>query len=138
MSRAEASSSTSSETALDWGHAIRATLLAWALPGGGHFYLRKKRLAVAFGAIVLASLLIGVSLDGNLYRIVSDRPLTILATLASMGTGLPYFALRYLVGYSGDLVAPGFEYGSAFILTAGLMNLLLVLDCWDIVNGRKE
>ena len=48
-----------------------------------------------------------------------------------------YFVLRYLLGYHGDLVSPGFEYGSAFILTAGLMNLLLVLDAWDHARGRK-
>jgi len=35
-------------------------------------------------------------------------------------------------------VGAGFEYGTAFLLTAGLMNLLLVMDAWDIARGRKE
>ena len=34
-------------------------------------------------------------------------------------------------------MAPGFEYGTAFLLTAALMNLLLILDAWDIARGRK-
>jgi hypothetical protein len=55
-----------------------------------------------------------------------------------MGMGLAYFVLRFLVGYEGDLVAAGYEYGTAFLLTAGLMNWLLVLDCWDIAVGRKS
>ena len=112
-------------------------MLAWAIPGAGHFELGKRRRGVLFAVLVLSAFLIGWSLDGSLYRVVGDRPLTLLATLASMGVGLPYFAFRYLLGYSGDLTAGGFEYGSAFILTAGLMNLLLVLDCWDILSGQK-
>ena len=35
-------------------------------------------------------------------------------------------------------MAAGYEYGTAFLLTAGLMNLLLVLDAWDIARGKKE
>jgi len=55
-----------------------------------------------------------------------------------MGTGALYFALRYIVGYTGDVQSGGYDYGTAFLVTAGLMNLLLVLDVWDIMAGRKE
>jgi hypothetical protein len=85
----------------------------------------------------MSCLLVGVSLDGNLHRILPGQPLTVLATLGSMGLGLPYFALRFGLGYQGDVVGAGYEYGSAFILTAGLMNILLALDVWDIARGRK-
>jgi hypothetical protein len=52
--------------------------------------------------------------------------------------GAPYFILRWGTGYQGEIEGAGFEYGSAFILTAGLMNLLLVLDALDIARGRKS
>jgi len=120
------------------GKARLLLLLSWLLPGAGHILLGRRRRGLAFLAIVAACVLIGLDLDGNLYRIVADRPLTVLATLASMGMGAPYFGLRFLVGYQGDIVAPGYEYGSAFLLTAGLMNLLLVLDVWDILHGQKR
>jgi hypothetical protein len=129
---------TATDKRVDWGQAIRALLLAWLIPGGGHFLLRRRRRAIAFFVIVLVSFVIGLGLDGNLYRIMPDRPLSILATLACLGVGAPYVGMRFLVGYAGDPLAPGFEYGSAFILTAGLMNILLVLDVWDIGRGRKE
>ena len=45
---------------------------------------------------------------------------------------------RWGFGYTGDLEGPGFEYGSAFILTAGLMNLLLILDALDIARDIKS
>jgi hypothetical protein len=55
-----------------------------------------------------------------------------------MGMGLPYFVLRFYLHHRGEVLAVGFEYGFAFLLTAGLMNLLLVLDAWDIARGRKR
>jgi hypothetical protein len=130
--------SAATDRGIDWSLAIRGLLLAWLVPGGGHFLLQRRRRALAFFVIVLLSFLIGISLDGNLYRIMPDRPLSILATLACVGVGTPYLGMRFIAGYSGDPLAPGFEYGSAFILTAGLMNILLILDVWDIARGQKE
>ena len=113
-------------------------VVAWLVPGAGHWYLGRRGRALAFLALVAASLALGLALHGNLYRPLPGQPLTYLATLGCMGMGLPYFLLRYLAGYSGEVIAPGYEYGTAFILTAGLMNLLLVLDAWDIALGKKD
>ena len=115
-----------------------AAVVAWLVPGAGHWYLGRRGRALAFLALVAASLALGLALHGNLYRPLPGQPLTYLATLGCMGMGLPYFLLRYLAGYSGEVIAPGYEYGTAFILTAGLMNLLLVLDAWDIALGKKD
>lgn len=111
---------------------------AWLFPGLGHYMLGRRRRALMFAGVIFITLIVGCVLEGNLHRILPNQPLTILATLGSMGVGAPYFALRYLLGYSGNVVAAGYEYGSAFILTAGLMNLLLILDCLDIARGRKS
>ncbi|MEM7354501.1 MAG: DUF6677 family protein [Acidobacteriota bacterium] len=120
------------------GNPYLATVLAWVLPGAGHLYLGRRRRAVAFLTLVLASLAIGCQLGGRLPWTFSGSPLAILATLGALGSGGPYFFLHLAMGYEGTVQAAGYEYGSAFILTAGLMNLLLVLDAWDISTGRKE
>jgi Family of unknown function (DUF6677) len=120
------------------GNPWLAAVAAWLVPGAGHWYLGRRRRALAFCALVAVSLVFGLALHGNLYRPLPNQPLTFLATLGSMGMGLPYLALRYLAGYHGEVIAPGYEYGTAFILTAGLMNLLLVLDAWDIALGKKD
>lgn len=114
-----------------------ALVLAWLVPGAGHLWLGRRGRALVFFAIVLIALLIGLQLSGNLYRVDPGRPLTILGTIASMGMGVAYFGLRFVAGYAGDISGPGYEYGTAFLVTAGLMNLLLVLDVWDIGRGRK-
>lgn len=120
------------------GHPVVAMLSAWLVPGLGHFYLKRRLRGLAFFVLVIASMLIGVRLEGNLYQVVAGQPLTILATLGSMGMGFPYFLLRYGLHYQGNVMGAGYEYGTAFLLTAGLMNLLLVLDTLDIVRGKKE
>jgi TM2 domain-containing membrane protein YozV len=117
---------------------LLAAFLAWMVPGAGHLMLRKTARGVLFFVVVVAALVIGCRLQGNLYVPIAGQPLTFLATLGCMGLGIPYFLLRYLLGYHGDIISAGFEYGTAFILTAGLMNLLLVLDAWDIAQGKKD
>jgi len=115
-----------------------AAMLAVVFPGLGHLYLGRKARAALFAAIVLVAVVIGAKLDGNLYTPLQGHPLTYLATLGSMGMGLPYFLLLYPLHYAGDVTAQGYDYGTAFLLSAGLMNLLLVLDAWDVGTGRKE
>lgn len=120
------------------GNPVLATVLAWLVPGLGHFYLGRRGRALLFFLLVVVCLWVGTSLQGNLYRPLPGQPLTLLATLGAMGMGIPYFALRYGAGYAGDIVGAGYEYGTAFLLTAGLMNWLLMLDAWDISRGKKE
>ena len=115
-----------------------ASLLALIFPGLGHLYLGRRHRGLLFAVLVLAAAALGVVLHGNLWTPVPGRPLTWLATLGTMGMGAPYFLLLFGLRYVGDITAPGFEYGTAFLLGAGLMNLLLVLDAWDIATGRKE
>src|SRR3954452_12726201 len=116
---------------------IIAMLLAWVIPGGGHFYLGRRGRALAFFAIVVFLFTIGLLIDGRLYTIEKGNILSVLATLGSMGSGTLYFIGRAM-GSRSDITSITFEYGTAFTLTAGLMNLLLVLDCYDIAEGRKE
>ncbi|MFL6233898.1 MAG: DUF6677 family protein [Thermoanaerobaculia bacterium] len=120
------------------GNAAVAVLSAWLVPGLGHVYLKRPLRGLAFFLLVVAAVLIGSRLEGNLYQAVQGQPLTLLATFASMGMGFLYFLLRYALHYQGNIMGAGYEYGTAFLLTGGLMNLLLVLDAWDIVRGKKE
>jgi TM2 domain-containing membrane protein YozV len=117
---------------------VAAAALAWLFPGLGHFYLGRRKEAIAFAAIVTATFLAGVSFQGRLYSVEPGQPLTILATFAVYGAGLLNVAARLLSDNpGGTILSPTYEYGCAFLLTAGLMNLLLVLDAWDIASGRK-
>jgi hypothetical protein len=118
------------------GRAILAMALALVLPGSGHFLLGRRRRAVAFFAIVATMLAVGLLAGGKVYAFIPGRLMNNLATLGAMGSGAFYFIARRIAG-GGDVLAGTFEHGTAFTLTAGLMNLLLVLDAGDIAAGRK-
>jgi TM2 domain-containing membrane protein YozV len=118
---------------------IVAAAIACVFPGLGHFYLGRRRTAVLFALIVTVCFVLGLSFEGRLYTIEQGQPLTILATFAVYGAGLLNVAARiFSSNPGGTVLAPTYEYGCAYLLTAGLMNLLLVLDAWDIASGRKK
>lgn len=116
-----------------------AMLLAYLVPGAGHFYLGYRHRAIAYFGIIATLFLLGLHLDAILYTIANaNRQLINLAgAVASMGSGALYLFGR-MFGPLGDMKSLTYEYGRMFTLTAGLMNLLLVLDCYDIAVGRKQ
>ena len=118
--------------------AFIAMLLAYLVPGGGHFFLGYRARAAVFFAIVAIMFAIGLAIDGGLYSPMQGGGLLrLLASLGTMGAGVFYFA-GAATGPHGDMTSITYEYGSAFLITAGLMNLLLVLDAFDLAEGRKE
>lgn len=121
------------------GRTVTAMVLAYLIPGAGHLYLGKYARAAAFFIIVVLMFGIGVAVDGDLYTIVNrgGSLLRLLAGAGSMGAGILYFVAIGL-GVHGDVTSITYEHGTAFTITAGLMNLLLVLDAFDIAEGRKE
>jgi hypothetical protein len=116
-----------------------AALLAWIFPGLGHWYLGRRRLALAFAAIVTAMFVLGISLQGRLWLPIPGQPMSYVWTFADFGAGALQLAGRALLERpEGDLLAVTHEYGTVYLATAGLMNLLLMLEAWDIASGRKE
>ncbi len=115
-----------------------AVVLAWLFPGLGHAYLGRRRDALVYALIVTATFVIGISFEGRLYSVESGQPLSILATFAVYGAGVLNIGGRLLSDNPGGAVlSVTYEYGCAYLLTAGLMNLLLMLDAFDIAAGRK-
>ena len=119
--------------------AATAMLLALLIPGAGHAFLGKRDRAIGFFLVVSAMFLIGIAIDGGLYlfELEGFRLLRLVAAVASMGSGYLYATALFL-GAEGEIVSATYEYGRTFTLTAGVMNLLLVLDCFDIAAGRRD
>ena len=113
-------------------------LLAWLVPGLGHLLLGKRSRAAVFAAVIVVAFVTGILIEGELIMPRAGDPLSYLAAFANLGSGILFFAaagpslmISYTLGVS-------WEYGNTFLLTAGMMNLLLVLDTHDIAAGRKD
>jgi len=111
--------------------------VAWAIPGAGHLWLGRRQKGVTFLVALTLMFAVGLWLEGRLFPFEFTQPLVVLAAFADLGIGLPYF-LAKMLGYGGGrVVAITYEYGNAFAIVAGLLNMLVVLDAFDIAEGRK-
>jgi len=110
---------------------------AWAIPGAGHLWLGRRRAGLIFGGALLLMFSVGLGLEGRLFSFEGREPFAVLLALADLGIGLPYLVARFLDLGAGRVVAVTYEHGNTFLVVAGLLNLLVVLDAYDIAEGRK-
>ena len=113
-------------------------LLGWAVPGLGHLAQKKFARGAVFFGCVAAMTALGLGLGGRIYPFQTENPLTVLAFFADIGNGLLYLLTRLIPIGVGDLKLATFEYGTAYIAGAGLLNYLIALDAYDIAAGTKS
>ncbi len=116
---------------------IAPVVAAWLIPGGGHFWQRRW----GRGALLLVSIgamfLLGVAMGGRLFKLVPSNIVETLGFLSDICSGLLFLAAKF-VGYDRPEVAsPIADFGTKFILVAGLLNVLGILDAYDIAIGKK-
>ena len=112
-------------------------LVSWLVPGGGHLWLGRRQKGVAFLVALPLMFAVGLALEGRLFPFEWSEPLVALAAIADLGSGLPYLIARMLGLGAGLASAVTYEYGNAFVITAGLLNALVIIDAHDIALGRK-
>jgi hypothetical protein len=119
------------------GGLVLLCLAAWAIPGVGHLWLGRRSKGVIFLIALPLMFAIGLAIHGRLFPFDLSEPLVCLAAFANLGIGLPYFAAAALGYGTGEVRAVTYEYGNAFLIVAGLLNLLVVIDAYDVALGRK-
>ena len=112
-------------------------LVAWLVPGAGHLWLGRRHKGLIFLIVLPLMFGFGLWLEGRLFPFAPSEPLVALAALADVGIGLPNIVARYLGAGRGDVTALTWEYGNTFTIVAGLLNVLVVVDAYDVVEGRK-
>jgi hypothetical protein len=118
--------------------AILALILGWLVPGLGHAVQKKYWRAAVLAVSIFAMTGLGLVMGGRVYPFQTENPLTILAFFSDLGNGLFYVLTRLLSFGAGALERATFEFGTAFIAGAGLLNLLVALDAYDIAAGKKQ
>ena len=121
------------------GAAIPACLFAWLLPGAGHLYLGRVGKGLVFLGAIGVLFLLGVIMDAGLQMHLGfDDPLALLRSVAQMALGVPYFLARALGFEAGRVTSVTYEYGNTFTEVGGLLNVLVILDAYDVAMGRKR
>ncbi len=109
----------------------------WFFPGASHLFLGRWGRAIAFTVSVLTMFSLGLAMQGRLYDVAPEQPLHIFAFVANVGVGIPYLVAQQLGLGVGFLANPSYDYGSTYLWVSGLLNYLIVLDAFDIAQGRK-
>ena len=106
------------------------------MPGLGHLWLGRSK-GLIFLIVLPFMFALGLFLEGRIFPIEFSQPLVALAALADMGIGVPYIIARAMGYGAGNVIAVTYEYGNTFLIVAGLLNTLVVIDAFDISMGRK-
>ncbi len=112
-------------------------LSAWLVPGSGHLWLGRRVKGLIFLVALTTMFTTGLALNGRLFPFQASQPLVFLAAVADLAMGLPYFLAWALKIGEGQVAAVSYEYANAFLIVAGLLNMLVVLDVYDTAVGRK-
>jgi hypothetical protein len=135
-----ASKSSTAERAratVDPGLLTAICVASWLVPGAGHFWFGRRQKGLVFLLVLPLMFLIGLWLNGRIFPFDFSEPLVGLAAVADFGIGIPWFLARMSEAGRGVVTSATYEYGNTFLIVAGLLNLLVILDTFDIGMGRK-
>ncbi len=116
------------------GRLAFVSILSWLVPGAGHLLQGRRDKGLVFLVTLPLMFGIGLWLQGRLFPLEWSDPLVFIA---DRGLGLPYAIAYFADAGAGTVTAASYEYGNTFLMTAGLLNFLVVLDAFDIAKGRK-
>lgn len=124
------------------GKWLPVVALAWLVPGGGHFLLKRNYRGAILAGCTSIMFLLGLSMRGYMFEPLTGDLLTTIiyvgGFLADMSNGILYIVAK-MFGYSQpDIAGHTVDYGTKFLVAAGLFNILAVVDAFEIAAGRKE
>ena len=116
---------------------------AWLVPGAGHFLLKKTGRGALIFASVFPMFLFGLFMRGTMFT--PEKGADYLSSLINYGgficnlaAGAMYL-LTTMFGYAQpDMPGDVHDYGTKFLVTAGLLNILAMVDTWEIGTGKKD
>lgn len=110
---------------------------SWILPGLGHALQKMWGRAIACFLIIGALVIVGAGMRGNLFTSNGNDAFDSLGYVADLGAGSFYFLARSLEKSGPDVSHAGGDYGTRFLATAGVLNLLAALHAYEAARGRK-
>jgi hypothetical protein len=117
--------------------AAAVALAGWLVPGLGHAMLKMwGRAAAVFGAVGLLAVS-GAEMRGNVFSSSAGDAFSTLGYVADLGSGVFYLIARALQTSGADVSHANGDYGTRFLATAGVLNLLAALHAYEAARGRK-
>jgi len=116
--------------------------VAWLIPGGGHFLLQRRTRGIILFSTILVAFTAGLLTRGAMFSPQTGDLFTTLiycgGFIGDLASGILYFFTVWM-GYSQpDIAGHVHDYGTKFLVAAGLMNILAMVDAYEIATGKKQ
>ena len=115
-----------------------APLAGWLLPGLGHFIQRRYIRGLLLMLSVFIMFFAGLGMQGKVYSFNTGDLLDILGFVGDIGSGLLYFIARAMDWGAGNIQRAVADYGTKYIVVAGLLNIISAVDAYHIAIGKKQ
>jgi TM2 domain-containing membrane protein YozV len=112
-------------------------IAGWLVPGAGHFLLRKWGRGALLAVSITGMFVLGVLMHGKIYTGAQDV-LDMLGMAGDLGNGLLFFVARVLGVGADQVQVTTADYGTKFIVVAGLLNVIAAVDAHNLRTGRKS
>jgi TM2 domain-containing membrane protein YozV len=116
---------------------IVVLVLGWLLPGAGHFMLRRWIRGLLLFISVIVMFTLGIMMQGKIYSANAGDILDMLGFVGDVGSGVLYFAAQIMDLGRGAIHIAVADYGTKFIIVAGLLNIMAAIDAHHIAIGKK-
>jgi hypothetical protein len=112
-------------------------IAGWLVPGAGHFLLGKWIRGTLLAVSIIAMFALGLAMQGQLHTSAQDL-LDVLGMAGDLGNGLLYFLGRAAGWGAQPVQTTVADYGTKFIVVAGLLNIIAAVDAHNLRTGRKS
>jgi hypothetical protein len=118
--------------------AIIAPAVGWLVPGLGHVIQKRWIRGLLIAASVFTLFLLGLAMQGKVYSPNTGDILDMLGFVGDIGAGGLYIVTKALDAGQGAIHRAVADYGTKFIIAAGLLNIISAIDAYHIAIGKKE
>lgn len=118
--------------------AVLAPAIGWLIPGAGHLIQKRWIRGVLLMGSVVLMFVLGLLMQGRIYKPNGGDILDILGFIGDVGAGGMYIVSRALDIGHGIVAHATADYGTKYIIVAGLLNFISVADAYHIAIGKKS
>jgi Family of unknown function (DUF6677) len=107
------------------------------IPGLGHYLLGRRWRALIFFVCIVAMFVLGLAMKGTFFTTGSGSVLHTLGYFGELSSGILMPVAKFFGYAGGDPYFISSDYGTAYLVSAGMLNILTILDAFDIAMERK-
>jgi hypothetical protein len=118
--------------------AAMAPVIGWLIPGAGHLIQKRWMRGLLLMGAVAGMFAFGLAMQGKVYQSNTGDLLDILGFIGDLGSGAFYFMARIFDWGGTSITSAVADYGTKFIVVAGLLNVMAAVDAYHIAIGKKQ